>query len=51
MKYVDGTIYYGDPGKGIYKIEGSLATFLPGSEIFKGNRIFEIIKISKNNLY
>ena len=50
MKYLDGTIYYGDPGKGVFKIEGSLVTFLPKSEIFKGNRIFEIIKLANNKL-
>jgi ligand-binding sensor domain-containing protein/DNA-binding CsgD family transcriptional regulator len=50
MKYVDGVIYFGDPDRGLFKSENKITTFLQGSEIFKGNRIFEIIKISKNKL-
>jgi len=45
IKYVDGLIYYGDPEKGLFEVFKNQNKFVPGSEIFKGQKIRTFVKL------
>lgn len=43
IKWVQDRLYLGDSGKGVLQFSGQQLIHLPGSEIFKGHRISDII--------
>jgi DNA-binding CsgD family transcriptional regulator len=50
LKYVNGKIYCGDPNAGVYEVSGQKPALLGGSDVFKGQRVSDIIELTKDKI-